>query len=223
MGLCHKMDEFGVNIKGKEKARLVAQVFNQHPGQYDETYAPVTKMASVCVLLTWAVVHNLEIYQFDCKTTFLHAKLHHNLYARPFPGFPISSSTKVLHILVALYSLCQSAYEFYMLIMSLILGLRMTCCEVDHGVFIGEWSTPPDSSIVMPSTGPLVLYVPLHVDDGLAVTNSSSLYAWFLKLLSSHLQIFDLGSCSKFLRILIIHDHVNQKIWLSSHLHLRFA
>ena len=170
---------------------------------------PVVKMASVHILLTWAVVHDLEVYQFDCKTAFLHAKLRHTLYARPFPGFPTSSPSKVLRILVALYGLRQSAYEFYMLIMSIILGLGMIRCEVDHGVFMGEWSTPPDSSITMPSVGPLVLYVPLHVDDGLAVTNLSSLYAWFLKSLSSRLQIVDLGSCSKFLSILIIRDHVN--------------
>ena len=142
----HKTDEFGVHIKGKEKARLVAQGFNQRPGQFDETYAPVAKMASIRILLTWAAVHDLEIFQFDCKTAFLHAKLRHTLYARPFPGFPITGSSKVLRILVALYGLRQSAYEFYMLIMSLILELGMVRCEVDHGVFIGEWSSPPDPS-----------------------------------------------------------------------------
>ena len=42
-----KLDAAGKNIDGKEKARLVAQGFNQRPGQYDETYAPVAKMTSV--------------------------------------------------------------------------------------------------------------------------------------------------------------------------------
>ena len=32
------------------------------------------------------------------------------------------------------------------------------------------------------------------------------------------LHIIDLGPCSKFLSILIIHDHANQHLWLSSHL-----
>lgn len=36
-----KTDATGTRIPGKEKARLVAQGFNQRPGQYDETYAPV--------------------------------------------------------------------------------------------------------------------------------------------------------------------------------------
>ena len=151
----YKTDALGVKIPGKEKARLVAQGYSQHPGQYGETYAPVAKLASVRILLVWAAVNDLEIFQFDCKMAFLHAKLHHDLYAQPFPGFETSNSSKVLRILVALYGLRQSAFEFYILLMSLLLDLGMVRCEVDHGVFIGEWSSPPDPSITMPSSGPL--------------------------------------------------------------------
>ena len=216
----YKTDASGVKIPSKEKAHLVAQGFNQKPGQFDETYAPVAKMASVCVLLTWAAVHDLEIYQFDCKMVFLHAKLRHNVYARPFPGFPVYSPSKVLRLLAALYSLRQAAYEFYMLIMSLFLDLGMSHCEVDHGVFFGEWTSPPDPSVVLPSSGPLLLYVPLHVDNGLGITNSSSLYQWFLRVLSKRLHIVDLGPCSKFLSILIIRDRDHRRLWLSSHLYI---
>jgi hypothetical protein len=133
----YKTDADGQNIPGKEKARLVAQGFNQRPGQYDETYAPVAKMASVRILLAWAAVRDLHIYQFDCKTAFLHAKIRHPLYARPFPGYPASNPSKVLLILVALYGLRQAAYEFYMLIFSLLRALGMVRCEVDHGIFMG--------------------------------------------------------------------------------------
>ena len=121
----YKTDTLGVKIPGKEKAHLVAQGYSQHPGQYGETYAPVAKLASVRILLVWAAMHDLEIFQFDCKMTFLHAKLCHDLYAWPFPGFETSNPSKVLHILVALYGLCQSAYEFYILLMLLLLDLRM--------------------------------------------------------------------------------------------------
>ena len=48
----------------------MAQGFNQCPGKYDETYAPVVKSASVCILLAWAAVQDLEIFQFNCKTAF---------------------------------------------------------------------------------------------------------------------------------------------------------
>ena len=213
-----KIDVDGQNIPGKEKARLVAQGFSQRPGQYDEMYAPVAKLASVCILvLAWAAVKDLEIFQFDCKTAFLHAKICHPLYAHPFPGYPSSDPSKVLCILMALYGLRQSAYKFYMLVLSILLALGMMHCEVDHGVFMGEWTSPPDPSVSMPSDGsPLVLYVPLHVDDGLAITNSPSLYAWFFTSLSKCLHIVDLGPCSKFLNLLILCDHPNWRMWLSS-------
>jgi hypothetical protein len=73
----------------------------------------------------------------------------------------------------------------------------------------------------MPADGsPIVLYVPLHVDDGLAITNSPTIYAWFLSTLSKRLHIVDLGPCSKFLNILILRDRINRKIWLSSHVYI---
>ena len=86
---------------------------------------------------------------------------------------------------------------------------------------MGEWTSLPDPLVVMPTDGSsLVLYVPLHVDDGLAVTNSHSLYAWFLSTLSARLQIVDLGPCSKFLNILILRDRPNRRLWLSSHVYV---
>jgi Reverse transcriptase (RNA-dependent DNA polymerase)/GAG-pre-integrase domain len=216
-----KTDATGARIHGKEKARLVAQGFNQRPGQYDETYAPVAKMASVRILLAWAAVNDLEIFQFDCKTAFLHAKVRHPLYARPFPGYPTSTPGKYLRILVALYGLRQSAYEFYILILSLLLELGMVRCEVDHGIFFGIWTSSPDPSVPMPlADGPLVLYVPLHVDDGLAITNSIPLYTWFLSVIAKRLHIVDMGPRSKFLNILIIRDRAGKRLWLSPRLYI---
>jgi hypothetical protein len=68
--------------------------------------------------------------------------------------------------------------------MSLMLDLGMVHCDVDHGVFFGQWISSPDLLVTMPINGdPLVLYVPIHVDDGLTITNSPSLYHWFLATL----------------------------------------
>ena len=100
-------------------------------------YVPVAKMASVRILLAWAALQDLDIFKFDCKTAFLHAKIRHPLYVLPFPGYPTSTPGMVLRVLVALYGLRQAAYEFYMLVLSLLLGLGMVRCEVDHGIFFG--------------------------------------------------------------------------------------
>jgi Reverse transcriptase (RNA-dependent DNA polymerase) len=69
---------YKTNLEGKkiaEKARVVAQGYKQCPGQFGETYTPVARMTSICILLTWAAVQDLDIYQFDCKTAFLHAEI----------------------------------------------------------------------------------------------------------------------------------------------------
>jgi len=207
----YKTDSDGRIIAGKEKARVVARGFRQRPEDFGETAAPVAKLASIRLILAWAALKDLEIFQFDCKTAFLHAKLRRDVYSHSFPGWPILKSGRVLKIVAALYGLRQSAYEFYMLFFSLLSGLGMARCDVDHGIFFGEWIEPPDSSISMPNDGsPLTLIVPIHVDDGLGVTNSIELYLWFIRSLSKTLHIIDLGICSKFLSILIIRDRPNR-------------
>jgi len=217
----YKTNPDGSVIVGKEKARLVAQGFRQCPEDFGETAAPVAKLASIRVLLAWASVQDLEIFQFDCKTAFLHARLKHDVYCRPVSGWPMQDPKNVLKILAALYGLRQSAYEFYMLFFSLLSDLGMLRCECDHGVFFGLWTTPPDPSISMPSDGsPLTLFVPIHVDDGLGITNSAPLYKWFLHSLAERLHIVDLGCCAKFLSIVIVRDRPHRRLWLSSHVYV---
>jgi len=128
----------------------------------------------------------------------------------------------VLKIIAALYGLQQSAYKFYMLFFNLLVAIGLSHYSVDHSVFYGEWtSPPPDPSVPMPVDGSLLfLIIPIHVDDGLGIMNSSSLYKWFLNSLSQHLHIVDLGPCAKFLNIVIIRDQASQKLWLLSHLYI---
>jgi len=121
----------------------------------------------------------------------------------------------VLKIQAALYRLQQSAYQFYILLSSLILSLGLSHCKCDHSVFFGSSTTPLDPSISMPPDGlPLVLFILVYVDDGLGVTNSHLLYLWFLQSLACHLHIVDLCICSKFLSIVIVLDCAAHRLWL---------
>jgi len=96
-----------------------------------------------------------------------------------------------------------------------MIRLGMMRCEVDHAVFYGRWSSPPDTSILMPPDGDLILLVLVHVDDGLAVMNSIPLYTWFIAELSKELEVVDLGLVSMFLVICIHCDRPHCKIYLS--------
>src|SRR5271156_7059397 len=110
-------------------------------------------MTSIRIVLAYAATHDLELMASDVKTAFLHCKLRTELYCKQIPGYPLPDSKQVLRVLVALYGLRQSAYEFYMLLLRCFTSLGMHRCDVDHAVFVGTWTTPPDSSVPAWSTG----------------------------------------------------------------------
>ncbi|PPR03071.1 hypothetical protein CVT24_012432 [Panaeolus cyanescens] len=200
-----KYDTEGKPIPGKEKARLVAQGFSQRPEDYDGTYAPVSKLVSDRILLAYAAHHDFEIFFFDVKTAFLHAKLSKDIYVHQIPGFPLPDRTQVLRFLVALYGLRQSAHEFYHLLRNILLRMGFIVCDVDHAVFIGRWSSPPNSSISMPSDGsPLILII-----------SCAALYLWFISCISKELEVVDLGVASMYLGMRIRRDRARRKLWLS--------
>jgi len=140
IGLCwcytYKYNPDGTIILSKEKAQLVAQGFSQRPEDYSNTYSPVAKITSICLVLAYATHFDLEIMSFDVKMVFLHAKLSTTIFCKQIPGFPEADPHTVLCLLVALYGLCQSSYEFYMLLLCLMVRLGLShsakAVVIDH-------------------------------------------------------------------------------------------
>nr|GEV51075.1 copia protein [Tanacetum cinerariifolium] len=64
----NKLDENGV--VSRNKARLVSQGYNQQD-DYDETYAPVARLESIRILLTYAYALDFKLFQMDVKNAFL--------------------------------------------------------------------------------------------------------------------------------------------------------
>ncbi|GJV51120.1 retrovirus-related pol polyprotein from transposon TNT 1-94 [Tanacetum coccineum] len=91
----NKRDETGIVIKNK--ARLVAQGYNQQEGiDYDETFAPVARLEAIRIFLAFATYMNFIVYQMDVKSAFLNGKLKEEVYVKQPPGF--ESSTFPNHI-----------------------------------------------------------------------------------------------------------------------------
>ncbi|GJV51971.1 ribonuclease H-like domain-containing protein [Tanacetum coccineum] len=65
-----KLSENG--IVSRNKARLVAQGYNQQEGiDYDKTYAPVARLESIRILLAYACALDFKLFQMDVKSAFL--------------------------------------------------------------------------------------------------------------------------------------------------------
>ena len=63
--------------KSRYKARLVVKGFSQKKGiDFDESFASVIKLSSICVVLGLAASLDLEVEQMDVKTAFLHGIYH---------------------------------------------------------------------------------------------------------------------------------------------------
>ena len=94
------------------KARLVTQGFSQIGGiDYDDTYAPVTCLASSCAIIAMANCLDLELYQVDIKGAYLNGMLNNNevLYMQHPPSYKAQGiGCLMLHLLKTLYGLKQS-------------------------------------------------------------------------------------------------------------------
>ncbi|GJV00189.1 ribonuclease H-like domain-containing protein [Tanacetum coccineum] len=70
------------------KARLVANGSNQQHGvDFDETFSPVVKPATIRTVLSLAVSRQWPIHQLDVKNAFLNGDLSETVYMHQPPGF----------------------------------------------------------------------------------------------------------------------------------------
>jgi hypothetical protein len=87
------------------KAHLIAQGFSQIGGiNYDDTYAPVAKLASTCAVIAMVNRLSMEMHQIDIKGAYLNDNK--ILYMHHPPGYKVyNAGTHVLHLIKTLYGL----------------------------------------------------------------------------------------------------------------------
>ena len=138
-----------------------ASDFTQRPGiDYEETFSPVVKPATVRVVLTLAMSHSWPIHQLDVKNAFLHGTLTETVYYEQPSGFVDSSRPNyVCKLNRSLYGLKQAPRAWYIRFAHHITSLGFVEAKADTSLFIYRCGA---------DTGFLLLYV----DD--IVLNASS-------------------------------------------------
>ena len=168
------------------KARLVARGDLQKEGiDYKETYAPVVKLVSLRVLLTWAKLHNLTVYHWDVVSAFLHGTIDVDVYMRQLDGFD-DHSGKVCKLGKAIYGLCQAARLSYIRLDEIRGAIGYSRLSADWAIWIA------------PNGG----FIACHVDD-MAAAGSPAQLQQVKTAIQVHLQLKDLRDLKMYLNIRI--------------------
>ena len=82
------MDENGIIVRNK--ARLIAQGFNQEEGiDYEETFALVARLEAIRMLLAFACFKDFVLYQMDVKSAFLNGFINEGYMLNNHPAFKV--------------------------------------------------------------------------------------------------------------------------------------
>ncbi|GJS63000.1 retrovirus-related pol polyprotein from transposon TNT 1-94 [Tanacetum coccineum] len=104
----NKLDENG--IVSRNKARLVAQGYNQQEGiDYHETYALVGRLESIRILLAYACALDFKLFQMDVKSAYLNGFLNEEVHvAQPLGFIDFEKPDHVYKLKNAIYGLKQA-------------------------------------------------------------------------------------------------------------------
>jgi len=183
------------------KARLVARGFTQEHGiDYDETFAPVARLASIRVLLAVAAAEDMEVQQMDVKTAYLNGELDEEVYMEQPEGFAVrGSERKVCRLRKALYGLKQAGRAWYQNLDGTLTAAGLVRCEQDQSMYVRQENGEK-------------LLVAVYVDDLVIASSNRKEMADIKMRLTTAYQMTDLGDIHFCLGIRI--DRNRQEGWI---------
>jgi hypothetical protein len=121
----------------RNKAHLVAQGYSQVEGlDFGETFAPVTRLEAIRILLAFAASKGFKLYQMDMKSAFLNGVIQEEVYIRQPPGFESPKYLdRVYKLSNALYGLKQTSWAWYARLKTFLLEHGYVMSSVDKNLF----------------------------------------------------------------------------------------
>jgi hypothetical protein len=176
------------------KARWVLRGFTQRPGvDYDETFSPVVKPATVRVVLSLALAQHWPIHQLDVKNAFLHGTLTETVYCVQPTGFVDPSHPDfVCRLNKSLYGLKQAPRAWH---------TRFAT----HLVSLGFVEAKSDTSLFTYHRGSDTAYLLLYVDDIVLTASSAGFLHHIIAALQREFAMTDMGQLHHFLGISVSH------------------
>ncbi|GJW01833.1 ribonuclease H-like domain-containing protein [Tanacetum coccineum] len=172
------------------KARLVANGSNQQHGvDFDETFSPVVKPATIRTVLSLAVSRQWPIHQLDVKNAFLNGDLSETVYMHQPPGFVDSRYPNHVCLLQrSLYGLKQAPRAWFQRF-------------AGYATRAGFSPSRCDSSLFIYTQGSQVAYLLIYVDDIILTASSPVLLQQIVDSLHKEFDMTDLGALNYFLGI----------------------
>lgn len=154
------------------KSRVVLCGNKQVAGvDYNETFAPVVRMATVRTLLSIVAANKWEVYQMDVNNAFLHGDLEEEVYMKLPPGFCHSHPNKVCRIRKSLYGLKQALRYWFKKLSDALLKFGFVQAYDDYSLFSYNKKV-------------IELHVLIYVDDLVITGNNSHMIKKFKEYLS---------------------------------------
>ena len=135
------------------KARLVVKGYLQREGiDYNEVFAPVSKYATLRVLLATVAKNRLVLKQLDVKTAFLYGDLPETIYMKQPPGYEEGMRSIACRLHKSLYGLKQAPRVWFNKLKSTLLDMGFNSSNADPSLYIRHDKNGP-------------IYILVYVDD----------------------------------------------------------
>ena len=196
----------------KYKSRLVAQGFTQKPGvDYDETYSPVVRYATLRCLFALAAHYDWEVHHMDVKSAYLNGKLEETIYMRQPEGYTKPGQEHlVCQLKKGLYGLKQAGRTWHQTIDPALKQLGLTPLNNDYCVYIHR-------------AGKEMIIISLYVDDLFLFTSSPALLRQFKQGLMDRFEMEDLGEARLVLGMHITRNRSARTLTISQQSYLEKA